>query len=621
MWLKLLGIVVISVLLVGCAEMTEKKFEKVLVLGIDGMDYRVTNSLIAAGKLPNFEKLAKEGAYLKLETSNPPESPVAWMSIATGMNPGKHNMFDFIRRNPQTYIPELALSKAESGITGTNYESHARGTPFWKITSAADIPSTIIRWPVTFPAEKVSGKMLAGLGVPDIRGFLSGYTYYTEDEEEGDKVVQVKVNNQVIKTIVKGPRKRSSGEVVEITTPMEIRVLNGEAEVVINEKKYQLKEQEWSEWIQAKFNVGMFKKVPGIFKAYLISASPFRMYITTIQIDPENPVVDFTYPASYSSELAEEIGPYFTLGMPEETDGYVDEKLDRKAFLAQTEEIEAERQKMFWKEFENFKGVLAFVYDTSDRLQHVFWKEKVLQEGDGKFVLDRVIVDYYEEKDRFLGKVLEGIDEKTLLLIISDHGITSFERAVHMNTWLADNGYLRLTKELIDEDGSLFRYVDWENTRVYSLGFTSIYLNLQGREGKGQVSEVDKEKLINELVTKLENMVDPLTGKKIVHKAYRREEIYKGQYAKDSPDIIIGYNPGYRMSWQTAIGGFGRDFIEDNVKRWNGDHLVDPSFVPGVLFSNIKLNEKAHQMDVAPSVLEALGLEIPKDMDGKSLLR
>lgn len=605
----------------------QQKYKKVLVIGIDGMDPKIISRLIDDGKTPNFEKLSQSGVMTELATSNPPHSPVAWTSIATGTNPGKHNIFDFIRRDPSSYLPMLSLTKSAGGMSGYNYESFVKSDPFWRITSGAGIPTTVIRWPVTFPAEKVKGNLLSGLGVPDVKGLLSGYSFYTSREIEpgktSNKIIQVESDGGVIETEVFGPKVKKGSDIVEVKVPMKIELSGDSATLSVQGASYQVKAGDWSDWVRAEFKTGLFKSVYGIFKAHLVSVDPFEMYITTMQIDPANPVADISSPSSYSKELAEEIGLYFTLGMPEETDGFVDGKIDATAFLKNIAEIEDERDKMFWKEFENFKnsegGILAFVYDSSDRVNHVFWDTKLL-EGSGELVINPAISDYLAEKDAFVGKVLSELDSETLLLVLSDHGFTSFERAVSMNAWLLKNGFLTLTQELPKGDeGELFKYVDWSKTQAYSLGFNSIYVNLKGREGKGIVE--DKESVISSIIEKLEALTDEKSGKKAINKVYRQEEIYNGDFTDNAPDLVIGYNPGFRMAWQTAIGGFTEEVFLDNTKVWRGDHLIDPKFVPGLLLSNTQLKGgSASQMDIAPTVLDALGVEIPKDMDGKSLL-
>lgn len=611
------------------------KYKKVLLIGMDGMDPKITSQLIAEGKLPNFKLLGEQGVFSNLSTSYPPHSPVAWASIATGKNPGKTNIFDFIRREVGGYIPELSLAKSKSGIAGTEYSPYLSATPFYKIVSDNEIPTTIIRWPVSFPVQEINGNLLAGLGVPDVRGLLSGYTYYTSKEiEEDSKNIVVSIFDETINTLIKGPKKSTSQGLVDVTLPVQIKLGKNSIELFVKDKKYEIKEKEWSEWINVEFKIGIFKKVSANFKIYLVDSSSnnFAMYITTMQIDPKNPIVDISYPSSYSKELADAIGLYYTLGMPEETDGYVDGKMDSDGFLAQIKEIETERDKMFWKEFANFKkqeiGVYAFVYDASDRVQHVFWEQKLLDDSliksGGKIKLNSAIENYWIEKDKFIGQVLQEIDNETLLLIISDHGFTSFEKAVSINTWLIKNGFM--SKTIRAEEDALFQGVNWQETQAYSLGFNSIYINLKGRESKGIVSFEDKIKIENEIITGLESLRDE-KGNKVINKVYRASEVYSGSQLENAPDLVIGFNPGFRMAWQTAIGGFSKEIILENTKVWAGDHLVDPKFVPGVLFSNQKLNLNAgngigaSQMDVAPTILDALGINPSEfDFDGKSLL-
>ncbi|MBU4503004.1 MAG: alkaline phosphatase family protein [Nanoarchaeota archaeon] len=615
-------------------KMGETNYKKILLIGIDGMDPKITDQLIKQGKLPNFQKLKEQRTYTTLGTSLPPHSPVAWTTIATGTNPGKHNIFDFIRMNFERQLPELSLSKELGGIGGTTYQSYIKEEPFWKITSRADIPSTIIRWPVSFPAEEVNGNLLAGLGVPDIKGFLSDYTIYTTEPnkfKEQKKTIELENLGETIKTTISGPRIKKGGEIVPVTVPLSIDFDEKEKKVIltVQDNKYPLKEGEWSDWIQLKFKASMFKNVQGICRAYLISIGPeFTMYLTDVQIHPENPVVDISYPKEYSNELAKEIGLYYTLGMPEDTGALTDEAISDEIFLEQTKHIEDERNKMFWLEFEKFKksekGILAFVYDTSDRIQHVFWEHKLLTKETPKDIkLNDAVINYFEEKDDFLGKIIEQIDENTALIVLSDHGFTSFEKNVDINSWLSKNGFMALTGQPTEKNnGELFQLVDWSKTKAYSVGFNGIYINIDGRETKGVVEETEREKVVAEIIEKLQELKDPETGKNIIYKLYKKEDVYQGDNLKYAPDIIIGFYPGYRMSWQTAIGGLTQEVIFDNNKKWSGDHLVDPSFVPGVLFTNFKINkENPHQIDVAPTILNLAGIKTPENMDGESLVQ
>lgn len=607
----------------GEEKMVKSRYDKVIIIGIDAMDPKVTNKLISEGMLPNFLKLKEIGSFSKLKTVLPAESPVAWTTISTGTNPGKHGLFDFITRDPKTYLLEVSITKQKSKYS-TKFESPMKGIPFWRITSDAKIPTTIIRWPATFPPEKVSGVMLSGEGVPDIRGFSSGYYIYTSEyfNKDEEKTIKVSINDKIINSKVFGPLGTDRKS---IEKSIQIKVDKNKATIIVDNREYPVNVDEWSDWIRIDFKVGFMKKVSAITKAYLFSVEPeFNMYLSSIQIDPENPVVDFTYPNKYSNELVDAIGLYNTLGMPEDTNALNENAITDKVFLEQVAQIEDEKNKMFWYEFNRFdKGVFAFVFDSGDRLQHMYWDEKNLFNIKEGLSVNKEVVDYYVKKDNLLGEVLNKIDNKTALMIFSDHGFTSFERAVSINTWLVENGFMVLTEEYNGKDeGALFKFVDWSKTKAYSMGFAGIYINLKGREGKGIVEEAEKEEIVSDIIKKLEDFNDPKNNQKVITRAYKREEIYHGNYVKDAPDIVIGFEPGYRMSWQSAIGGLTSESVIDNLKRWNGDHMVDPSHVPGVLFTNFKINnENPSLLDIAPTVLDILKIEIPEETDGMSLLK
>jgi predicted AlkP superfamily phosphohydrolase/phosphomutase len=322
--------------------------------------------------------------------------------------------------------------------------------------------------------------------------------------------------------------------------------------------------------------------------------------------------------------LAGRIGRYYTLGIAEETDGLLDGALSDDGFIQQVFQLEEEREKMFWSEFDKFKQknkvILAVVFDSSDRLQHTHWQETNLEKGDPKITYDKTLERYYANKDKFLGKVLNEIDDQTAVIILSDHGFTSFERGLNLNTWLKNNHYLTLTKEVTDaDDGSLFKNVDWKKTKAYAVGFNAIYLNKKGREKEGIVE--NDEKVIAEIVNKLESLIDEKTGKKVIYKAYRGKDIWQGKDLKNAPDVVIGYYPGYRTDWKTAIGGFTVEEITDNQKRWKGDHMVDKKFVPGVLLTNFPVEQDViQQIDIAPTVYNLLDIEASENLfDGKSI--
>ena len=469
--------------------------------------------------------------------------------------------------------------------------------------------------------------MLSGLGVVDIKGLLNSYSFYTSEDikkKAGDAGKIVRINKtDIIETTLFGPRIIKGNKTMEAEIPLEIKPSNDSAILKINNENYKVQINNWSPWIRVKYPLDFLREVNAIFKAYLLSTDPFNMYVTSLQIDPENPIIDITSPKDYGKELAKEIGLFYTMGMPEDTKALTENRIGKNVFLEQINHIENERTKMFWYEFNRFsKGVLAFGFDAGDRLQHIFWTNRVLSNNTSEVIISPEIEDYYIKKDMLIGEILEKMDSKTHLIIFSDHGFSSFEKAVDINSWLVVNGYMTLKEKPNEqEEGALFSLVDWNKTKAYSLGFASVYINQKGREGNGIVNPEEKNDLIEEIIKKLRDLKDPQTGQKAITNAYKGRDIYHGIFAGNSPDIVIGFKEGYRMSWQTAIGGLTPEIFNYNEQEWVGDHLMDRSHVPGVIFTDFKIEkENPSLMDIAPTILDLLRIKIPDEMDGKNLV-
>lgn len=619
----------------------KRRFERVLVLGMDGLDPNLLHELMVKGELPHFLRLKEQGFCGTLSTSNPPQSPVAWSDIATGNNPGYHGVFDFIDRNPRNYLPDLTIVKRNPknlfGSRESLFLPVQRGISFWEMAANAGVPSTVLRWPVTFPPKESKAKVLAGLGVPDVTGGLGRYTFYTNvppapDEEGKEKVITLGRMQGEVETYIPGPltqkltsRKPSKVKLKILIDPERRRVT-----LETNNQRHTLKEGEWSPWIGFSFPIAPFRKVNGIGKFYLAEMnSRLALYLTPIQIDPREPCYPISNPDSYASELEHKIGRYYTLGMPEDTKALSEFRISEEAFLESCEEIVLQQEKMLDFELNRFKeGLLSCVFFTTDRIHHVFWVTR----DPSHPLYDRVyakkygdiIPYYYRRMDTILGRVLSNLDERTALLVCSDHGFSSYRRSFHLNSWLVEQGLMTLKEPVSPDDkegGPLFQNVDWGETKLYALGFGSLYFNRKGREIKGNVSEEDAQKLAPKITDSLTAVRDFKDGRSVIKRVYTREEIYRGPHVESGPDLIVGYQPGYRASWQTAIGGAPASLIEDNLKKWTGDHCIDPQVVPGVFLSNFPINKKApRNVDVAPTILSYLGLKKNSTMEGSSLL-
>lgn len=617
------------------------KYSRVILLGMDGLDPKILSHLMGQGNLPNFSKLGQIGCFSPLTTSNPAQSPVAWASIATGNNPGYHGVFDFLNRRVTDYMPELAILKMNPknvfGKRELMFLPVMHGNSFWDHTSSNNIPSTILKWPMTFQPKQNNAKLYSGLGVPDIKGGLGKYAFYTnrdipKNEEGFEKVVKVKIDGNRIKTYISGPNiaKLTAREAAKVDLNINILSDNSKIEMDVDGKKITVNRGIWSDWVEVKFKVGLMKTVSGIVKFYLKQINPeFELYMTAVQINPKDPAFIISSPDDYIRELANELGHFYTLGMPEDTKALEERKIDEEAFIIMCDEIIAEQEKMLWHELNRFKeGLLASAFFSTDRIQHIFWVTKdplhPLYDKTYAEKYGHVIDDYYRKMDRILGEVMKQVDDKTAIMVFSDHGFSTFRRTVHINSWLAQNGFMALTQKVSKDDkegGGLFQYVDWKNTKAYALGFGSIYLNIKGRERQGIVEAgTDAELVSGQIADKLIKLTDPKNGQPAVKNVYKNNNIYSGSQVNNAPELIVGFQEGYRASWQTAIGGSPAEIFEDNLKKWSGDHIMDPSIVPGILLTNFKINtENPNLMDIAPSVLSCFGMSA-SDMEGKALL-
>src|ERR1700687_3899430 len=331
--------------------------QKVIILGIDGMDPQLLKKFMAEGTMPNFSALAQKGSFRLLTTSIPPQSPVAWSNLITGMNAGGHGIFDFIHRAPRTLQPYFSASRVEPPkhgihlgnwiipIGGGSAEQLRQGKAFWETLDDHGVPNTIFRMPSNFPPVKSMGHTLSGMGTPDLRGSYGTFSFYTDDPMasagvvEGGQIIPVEVKESQVKARVIGPDntfRHGSPPTLEPFT-VSIDPLEAVAKFTVQDQKFVLREGEWSDWIHIQFQLIPFVgNVKGICRFYLKQAHPrFELYVSPINIDPADPALPLSTPKSYSHELTEEVGEFYTQGISEDTKALSAGVLDDKEYLDQ----------------------------------------------------------------------------------------------------------------------------------------------------------------------------------------------------------------------------------------------------------------------------------------------
>jgi len=542
------------------------------------------------------------------------------------------------------YIPE----------TRPGVINRRQGIPFWEVAAKAGKKSMIVHVPVTFPATDFDdGNMLSGLGVPDVSGRVGKPFYFTSEldfhrgggtgaNEFSIEVVQLVDNKGVIPTQIQGPPNKLFKEPPYISIPMTITVAQDRQSITIEEsgQKVTLKTGEWSGWTDFVFPFNPLIKLRGISRFHLISVAPeVRLYLSPINFDPRNlpPGFRISTPSKWAPEVAKNYGLYKTLGWQIDTwaisEGFADEQM----FWDDMNFTVAQNRKMFDAFLEGDKDLMVQCFEFPDRVGHVFWRLMDTQHPAYDSVLAAkwgdALLRSYQLMDGIVGDAMAAAEKHhATLIVLSDHGFASFRKSVNYDTWLVMNGYMTLKTgvqvkernvEMLFDQGQFWENVDWSKTRAYAMGLGEIYINMKGRESQGIVNAgPETEALKAELQQRLVQFTDPENGEHPVRRVLAREKIYKQFDPNMIPDLFVTNNDGYRVSWQTALGGIPKNLLEPNKQVWSGDHCsVDPEIVKGIFFINRKLatNRAPYIADVYPTVLGTLGVKAPYQLDGVEL--
>ena len=616
-------------LLSGCGR-SPAGSHRLIVLGVDGMDPGFLDRHWDA--LPNLAALRRQGGFSRLGTTIPPQSPVAWSTFITGLDPGGHGVFDFVHRDPATMLPFSSMAKTEESahnisigpyllpITAGRVRLLRQGTAFWQLLEDRGVPATVIRVPDNFPPLKSKAHALAGMGTPDLSGTFGTFSFYTDDPEElshevsGGRIVNVRRQDGRLVLPIAGPpntlrkdRAQTSVDLVVDVDPQE-----SAARFRIGESQFILNEHEWSGWIRAEFSlIPGLKSARGMFRVYARQYHPvFQLYVSPVNLDPADPELPLSTPAAYSRQLDRAIGPFYTQGIAEDTAVYRAGYFDLPEFLAQSRLVAEEQSHMLRQALADFQSGFLFVYfSTVDQTSHMLW---------GKH--EQELLESYRTIDRDVGWVTAHAGSATVL-VMSDHGFTSFDRAFHVNTWLRSEGFLNLDDPSATAGGEGFEHVDWSHTQAYAIGLNGLYVNLRGREKNGIVADgAPRAELLRRISERLLALRDTRDNAAVVSAVYEPRKVFRGRALEYAPDLIVGYAAGYRGSWQTALGATPQIILEDNRDAWIGDHCVDPRVVPGSLLVNrpIRVGEPS-LADLTVTILQAFGVTPGSEMHGRSV--
>ena len=622
--------IAITTLATACGG-SEPVGHQVIVLGFDGMDYALASQMISEGKLPNLRRMAESGAFSALETSIPPQSPVAWSDFITGLDAGGHGIFDFLHRDPETMVPYLSttlteppgrtlrLGRWEIPLGGGEVVLMRQGLPFWEVLEEQGVPTTIVRMPANFPPSGTAGRELSGMGTPDLLGGYGTYSLFTTAPERlggspGGDIQRAEIRRGIFNGSLRGPPNPMLVEFEELRSEFMVYIdpVRPVVKVEIGDEEIILQEGDWSDWVPVEYPLPLFQKLWGMARFYLKQVRPeFQLYATPVNLDPLDPAMPISTPDDFATELAEG-GRFYTQGFPEDTDAISDGLFDEDEFLAQAAQVAEEIRSQYERLLADFDDGLLFNYfGFLDQVSHIMWGATDPDHPaydaarDGPYA--NVIEELYMEADEIVGETLDRLEELGgggTLIVMSDHGFASWRRSFSLNTWLEQNGYLTVL-DRNRRDLDFLTNVDWSRTEAYALGLSGLYVNLEGREANGIVPPSERGALLSEITRGLLREVDPTTDEVAITRVYSRDETYTDVgHAEIGPDLVIGFAKGVRSSDESAAGQIPAEVLTDNTGAWSGDHIMDHETVPGVLFANKQLQIPAGSLqELAAAVL------------------
>ncbi len=698
----------LAALILAAPPVRAEKPGRIVVLGFDGVDAHLVEQMLEAGRLPALAALKKRGGYSALIPTVPAQTPVSWATFSTGLDPGGHEIFDFLKRNPSDRIPTFAvaeetevpflLGKANAmvfaaaaallfcvpsailfslrrrllpvllldlcGLAAAGgvffavrawlptqrpaVRNNRRGKTFWAEEQGR--PATVIRMPVTFPPESFEGgRLLSGLGVPDLSGRIGKPAYYTSDPfftpREGNdfsiELVRLESNSGRQVTKVVGPPGKLFGREGSIELPMVLSVGASRERLAIEvgAEKFELAPGQWSAWVSLAFRVNPLITLHGYARLRLERVDPeIGLYLSPIQFDPERlpPGLALSSPPRFARDLLGRFGRYKTMGWAIDTWSIQSGTLREDAFLEDVAATVEQERRMLSALLRERERLLVHYFEFPDRVAHVFWRFRDPLHPAYDAALARrygdAVEKSYETIDAIVEETVRALSPEDVLIVLSDHGFATWRRSVNYNSWLVEAGYLvlrgdarRKNLEALFSKGQFWESVDWSKSRAYAMGLGDIYVNLRGREKDGIVAaEAEYESLRQEIIRKLLELTDPKNGERAVSRVFKREEVYRRFDPRVIPDLIVTNRPGYRVSWQSSLGVPTASIFEDNRDVWSGDHCsLDPDLVRGVFFASrpFLVEHVPAIADVTASIRELLGAAPLADAAGKALWR
>lgn len=636
---------------VACAPTPGTTTARLVVLAVDGMDPEITERLIRQGRTPRLAELARVSGVVRVISTAGAEPASAWASFATGVNAGRHGIFDLVSPDPATGRPRAATLEPRASeqwlgrwwSEGAAYRPVLEAEPFWTRLGRFGARTHVLFVPGTFPPQAIpGGTLVAGTPLPDWGGgFGSGYTWLASDVSP-DQVGPTRYGGRVERLAFERNGARATLVGIQaperIDLPLTIR-WNPEARsanIDIADQSVYLAEGQRSRWLEISVRLNLLTRIRGLVQLHLVKAgNDVQVYVSPIQWHPAAPPSPISSPAAAAARLFERLGTYRTLVWPEAGWALADGWLSDASFLAAQDDTFSDRAEALLNRVDSADwNVIVAGIESLDTTGRLMWRfidpGHAAHDGALAPTFADAIDGLYLRLDELVGQIRARLPEGADLAVVSPYGLYTARHVVDLNRWLANEGLLawhvppRPVTLAAMADPSLWDdTVDWTKTTARAMGAGHIYVNVRGRDPAGIVEPgAAYDAVLQRLRERLELLTDPISGRRVVARVRVGRELFEGPQAGRAPDLVVTFSPGYRASWDSMLGGAASAVIDRNRERWSAEHAsVDERTVPGVWLSSVTLSaSEIELLDVAPTVLEYSGQAVPEGLDGVSRL-
>lgn len=594
---------------------------RLVVIGVEGLDHRLLDGLVASGKVPNLARLHRS----TLETTVPSDPAPAWSSFATGTPPAAHGILGDLLRLPSSY--ELA-GPCQGG--GTRL-----GEPFWSAAARGGKRVRVLRAPYSCPPSAAgAAEVLGGAGTPALVGGQGAAMLVRSSSPPaavrppagGIQLAAAPLQEGGWKVRVPGPEQGGGQTAAELTMRWSAPAGKKDRVLLVDGGSGQVRVApgKWSGWVELSFEGGV-KEIAGITRVLPLSGGAgLEVVLEPVSADPYAPLVPLSAPRYYAGFLADRYGRFRTTGCLVDEHAFAAGQIGPAALLNQTYSSWEQAERMTLGELgRGGWDLLVSVFPQPGAAVRV-----LARAGDDRLPAHDSALDagyganlekLYERLDGLVGEIMKGLSASDRLIVVGVRGLRPVRRELNLTTWLVKEGYTVLARKARSSGRDGYADVEWDRTRAYAGGAGAVYLNLDGREPHGTVQPGQEAlDLLDELRDGLLAIRDGSSP--VIKDVVTGAEAFSGPALDRAPDLLVVLHAGYAIGAAGRLGAVPPSVLQDSTRPWiPAADGGDPADAAGVFLATLPPRGDPSVVDVAPTVLGFFAIKPPPTCTGRNL--